>query len=364
MGATPRLLRRRPRHLQHRRRAARGADRRRGPSASSRCTCSGSAPTWTPSLAIARRHGLWVVEDAACAFGAWQRGRHAGTLGDVGAFSFHPRKSITTGEGGMVTTDARASWHDAGALAARSRRRPLRPRAPRAAERRSCSPTIDDLGFNYRMTDIQGALGCAQMDRADWILDERAPVARASTTRRSPALDWLRTPVDARRATSTATSPTCCLFAPGGADARRTSTRLHERRNARDGAAGGARHRDPAGHARAGRSPAYYARSTASRRSDFPSAVVAERLSLALPLYPQHDRRRAGARRRGAAGAPSRRPSRVRDRRRARALGRPGRARAAAADERRDRPPRARTARASTPTARSASATAGWRSST
>ena len=61
--------------------------------------------------AIARRHGLWVLEDAACAFGAWQHGRHAGTLGDLGAFSFHPRKSITTGEGGMLTT-ARADWDE------------------------------------------------------------------------------------------------------------------------------------------------------------------------------------------------------------------------------------------------------------
>jgi perosamine synthetase len=57
-----------------------------------------------PVLEVARRYGLWVVEDAACAFGAWYHGRHAGTFGETGCFSFHPRKSITTGEGGMITT--------------------------------------------------------------------------------------------------------------------------------------------------------------------------------------------------------------------------------------------------------------------
>jgi len=53
---------------------------------------------------IAEKHSMWVVEDAACALGAWYRGRHAGTFGEMGCFSFHPRKSITTGEGGMITT--------------------------------------------------------------------------------------------------------------------------------------------------------------------------------------------------------------------------------------------------------------------
>ena len=57
-----------------------------------------------PIMEVARSHGLWVVEDAACAFGAWQGESHAGTFGEIGAFSFHPRKSITTGEGGMLTT--------------------------------------------------------------------------------------------------------------------------------------------------------------------------------------------------------------------------------------------------------------------
>ena len=57
-----------------------------------------------PINEIAKRHNLWVIEDAACGFGAKYHGLHVGTLGTTGCFSFHPRKAITTGEGGMVTT--------------------------------------------------------------------------------------------------------------------------------------------------------------------------------------------------------------------------------------------------------------------
>ena len=64
----------------------------------------GLAADMAAILAIARGHNLWVVEDAACGFGAKYQGRHVGTFGNTGCFSFHPRKAITTGEGGMVTT--------------------------------------------------------------------------------------------------------------------------------------------------------------------------------------------------------------------------------------------------------------------
>ena len=57
-----------------------------------------------PILEIAKKYNLWVVEDAACGFGSFYKGKHVGTLGNTGCFSFHPRKAITTGEGGMITT--------------------------------------------------------------------------------------------------------------------------------------------------------------------------------------------------------------------------------------------------------------------
>src|SRR6266850_1842972 len=125
----------------------------------------------TPIDQLASRRGLWVVEDAACAFGATIDGRNAGTLGDAACFSFHPRKSITTGEGGMVTTarkeiaDAVRSMRDHG-----------------VGSRDGVAPFLladyDELGYNYRLTDLQGAIGCAQLDRAAHILHERRRRAR------------------------------------------------------------------------------------------------------------------------------------------------------------------------------------------
>ena len=141
--------------------------------------------------AVARRHGLWVLEDAACAFGARRGETHAGGFGDAGCFSFHPRKSITTGEGGMVlTADAALADHvrrlrDHGG----SRSDFARHGAPRSFDLAEYA----ELGFNYRMTDLQGALGLAQLDRADWLLGERARLA-ARYTEALADLDWLALP--------------------------------------------------------------------------------------------------------------------------------------------------------------------------
>lgn len=134
---------------------------------------------------------VFVLEDAACAAGAAVDQRPAGSLGDAAAFSFHPRKIITTGEGGMVTTT------DA-ALAERMRR--LRNHGASVPEevrhhgpRPYVLPDFDELGFNFRMTDIQGAVGCAQMERLDSLLERRRELA-ARYHEELEAIDWLRAP--------------------------------------------------------------------------------------------------------------------------------------------------------------------------
>jgi perosamine synthetase len=130
-------------------------------------------------LEIARRHGLRVVEDAAPSLGATVGPARVGSLSDFTCFSFHPRKSITTGEGGMITTNK----PDA---AARLRR--LRSHGASTsdlARHRSGSIDIEEyaeLGFNYRMTDIQAAIGIVQMSRLETILIERRRLARRYTS--------------------------------------------------------------------------------------------------------------------------------------------------------------------------------------
>ena len=109
---------------------------------------------------IARRHGLMIVEDAAEAQGAHIRGELVGSIGDVGAFSFYGNKIMTTGEGGMVVTDDDR-------LAARLRFLKDHGMSP---ERRYFHT---ELAFNYRMTNLQAALGVAQLERIDWLVAQK-----------------------------------------------------------------------------------------------------------------------------------------------------------------------------------------------
>jgi dTDP-4-amino-4,6-dideoxygalactose transaminase len=143
-------------------------------------------------LAIARRHNLWVVEDAACGFGAKYQGKHVGTFGNSGCFSFHPRKAITTGEGGMVTTNDDI-------LAAKMRR--MRDHGAGLSDlqrHQGAKPYLlsdhPEAGYNYRMTDLQAALGSAQMERAEEIVKERQRLA-ARYDDAFKSLNWLQTPV-------------------------------------------------------------------------------------------------------------------------------------------------------------------------
>ena len=122
---------------------------------------------------LARAKGLSLIEDAAHALGASHRGRPIGAIADLTTFSFHPAKLITTGEGGMVTTNDDA-------LAERLRRfrnhgleTDFRERALRKAP---YSPMID-LGYNYRLTDIQCALGLSQLSRLDAFVKRRSALA-------------------------------------------------------------------------------------------------------------------------------------------------------------------------------------------
>ena len=119
---------------------------------------------------IAKEYALTVVEDAACALGAKINGIHQGAFGNTSCISFHPRKSITTGEGGMVMTDD--------SIMAK-RMRELRTHGSTvSADARDKGkgfllPEFNEAGYNYRMTDVQGAMGLAQIKKLDMIIEEK-----------------------------------------------------------------------------------------------------------------------------------------------------------------------------------------------
>jgi dTDP-4-amino-4,6-dideoxygalactose transaminase len=116
-------------------------------------------------LDLANRYGVPVIEDAACALGATLHGRQAGTWGTLSCFSFHPRKAITTGEGGMITTDD---------LTLARRLQALRNHGQ---ERDAPSPDFIMPGFNYRLTEFQAALGLSQMAKLDRVIAARRELA-------------------------------------------------------------------------------------------------------------------------------------------------------------------------------------------
>jgi perosamine synthetase len=129
--------------------------------------------------------GVAVVEDAACAIGSTYRGRSVGSHGHIACFSFHPRKTLSTGEGGMVTTDDPR-------IAERARQLRSHGASVSAFSRHASKGLVTEeyreLGFNYRMSDIQAAVGVAQVPKVAGFLARR----RAIADRYDAAFFWLR----------------------------------------------------------------------------------------------------------------------------------------------------------------------------
>ena len=141
-------------------------------------------------VALGKRRGIHILEDAACAIGSRYKGRAVGGDGVMACFSFHPRKVLTTGEGGMITTN------DA-ALAERLRLLRQHGMSVRDTERHTSKAVIIEeylvAGYNFRLTDVQGAMGVEQMKKLEAIVARR----RALAARYAEALaghPWLAAP--------------------------------------------------------------------------------------------------------------------------------------------------------------------------
>ncbi len=127
-----------------------------------------------PIRAVCDPRGITVVQDSACGAGSTYRGRPVAAGAEIAAWSFHPRKIITTGEGGMITT-SRADWAD--------RARKLREHAMSASAAARHASVLappeqyEEIGFNFRMTDLQAAVGLVQLEKLDGVVARRRELA-------------------------------------------------------------------------------------------------------------------------------------------------------------------------------------------
>ena len=136
-----------------------------------------------PVMDLAKQHQLVVVEDCAEAHGATYKGKTVGSIGHIGAFSFFANKILTTGEGGMLTTDDEAIADKARSLKA-------------LAFGKTNKFMHEDIGFNYRMTNLQAAVGCGQLTVADALVEKRRAIARYYTSRLEGYGEHLALPIE------------------------------------------------------------------------------------------------------------------------------------------------------------------------
>jgi perosamine synthetase len=234
-----------------------------------------------PIVELARAHNLKVVEDDACGTGAWYHGQHAGTLADIGCFSFHPRKSISTGEGGMVITadeqiaSIMRSIRDHGASVSDH----VRHHGPRSY----MLPDFNIVGSNFRMTDIQAAVGVVQMGRLEYIMGERIRVADRYDEALA-GIEWLRAPiVPSGYQHGYQSYP--CMFQPEQPSLENVE-RLHAQRNQlMDSLEAAGIATRPATHAV--HMLGYFSQKYGIKPEDYPCAYLADQLSISLPLFVQ-----------------------------------------------------------------------------
>jgi perosamine synthetase len=123
---------------------------------------------------LAIKYNLHLIEDAACAVGSAYKGKKIGSHSELVAFSFHPRKVISTGDGGMITTN-RLDYYERLKLL-RQHGMSINDRVRHESKQVLFEDHLE-VGYNYRMTDIQAAVGIKQLEKLDWIVGERRKVA-------------------------------------------------------------------------------------------------------------------------------------------------------------------------------------------
>jgi perosamine synthetase len=148
----------------------------------------GQSADIAPILNVARKYKLKIIEDAACALGTEYNNKKAGTFGDLGCFSFHPRKAITTGEGGAIVTES----HE---LAEK-----IRSLRNHGISSTNGKIDFEYAGLNYRITDFQAILGSSQLSDMDYLISQRMETAKIYDDSLR-GIDWIDTPerIDGRK---------------------------------------------------------------------------------------------------------------------------------------------------------------------
>jgi dTDP-4-amino-4,6-dideoxygalactose transaminase len=141
---------------------------------------------------LCRRYNLILIEDAACALGSAYKGKRIGSHSELACFSFHPRKVITTGEGGMITT-SNTDYRERLKLL-RQHGMSINDRIRHLSKRFIIEDYLE-IGYNYRLTDIQAAIGIKQLEKIDLIIAKRREIAERYRKGLS-GIDCLRLPVE------------------------------------------------------------------------------------------------------------------------------------------------------------------------
>jgi perosamine synthetase len=233
--------------------------------------------------ALAKAYHLFIVEDAACALGSFLNSKHAGTFGEAGCFSFHPRKPITTGEGGMLITNDPGiaskvqSLRDHGAAVSD---------LARHEKGGFLLPAFDILGYNYRMTDIQGAIGVEQMKKFPWIVSNRIEKAKRYDTELKD-IEWLQTPYVPEGYKHSYQSYVTLVRNPKSKEL--TLDAIQELNQFRNKTMAELEEKGIATRqgTHAVHTLSYYKRKYNIKDGDYLNSLAADKLSMTLPLYPQ-----------------------------------------------------------------------------
>lgn len=224
---------------------------------------------------IANQYNIIVIEDAACALGAKIGNFHQGMFGNTSCVSFHPRKCITTGEGGMILTNN---------IKISNRVKELRSHAAKISEVNRDKkngfllPKFEEIGYNYRMSDIQASLGIAQVEKLDYILEKRREKA-LYYNEKLKTVSWIKIPIELKGYYHTYQSYVCLIIDDYMEEEElfhfRNRIMLYlEKNNIQTRQGTHAVHMLD-----------YYKQKYRFRDKDFKNACIADKHSISLPLY-------------------------------------------------------------------------------